>query len=134
MENIPQQRQELEKERVKTLATKFEDFCIRAGDRMFSGKISNCEQFQLPTTHEHYTDENGRKMIIESGGGLDFSKKELFKYDDDEYFSKLLNHPAFKEKINTSNIIIDIGNGGNMALRVDADFLKRNGFRGKLSE
>lgn len=116
----------------KKLASQYEDFCIRAGDRMFNGEIINYLEFQLPPTKTVYTDENGKEVTVIKGGGLDFSKKDMFRYSDDEYFEELLNHPAFKEKINESDVFIDIGNGGNFALRVDADFLQRNGFKGKV--
>jgi len=116
----------------KNLASQYEDFCIRAGDRMFNGEIIDYLEFQLPPTKTVYTDENGKEVTTITGGGLDFSKKDMFRYSDDEYFEKLLNHPAFKEKINKSDVFIDIGNGGNLELRVDAAFLQRNGFKGKV--
>ncbi len=131
MEDIPQQ--DLERERIKALATKFEDFCIRAGDRMFSDKISNYKECATPspenTEERVLVDGKWRRRGVSHPDVVDWSKA---KFEDDEYYKKLLEHPAFKEKINGSDVVVDVGNGGNMALRVDAAFLKRNGFMGKV--
>jgi len=96
---------------LKKLASQYKQFCFRYGNRMFSGTVNNLEELQ------------------QAEGDIDWSKG---KYDDDEYFEEMLAHPAFTEKINSSDVVVDIGNGGNLALRIDADFLKRNGFKGKV--
>ncbi len=140
----------------RRLASRFEDFCYRMGDRMFSGNILNREELDVispewteiideePKDNKGREDGNSGDNLNRSKGGLgwemgpmqrihpavlDFSKA---KYEDDYYFRKMLEHPAFREKINGSGIVVDIGNGGNMALRIDAQFLQRNGFKGKV--
>ena len=129
----------------RELASRFEAFCHRSGDRMFSGKISNIDELDVispewieeidlesanPETKKFFSKGSPGDKIQEIHPALlDYSKA---KYDDDDYYKKMLEHPAFREKINGSDVVVDIGNGGNMALRVDARFLQRNGFKGRV--
>ncbi len=135
VEQQPQSRQE-EVEKAKKLAGNFTDFCLPAGDRLFSGYFT-CFDKQGNKVDSIYeeTEEHEDGMTIRSSKLIydPANDPELVRvYNDDKHYKELLAHTAFKEKINGANTFIDIGNGGNDALRVDADFLKRNGFGGKV--
>lgn len=122
----------------KEKAFDYKEFCSSQGDRMFLG--------------DSFFIKNGIRLVPKGIGGSllslalqesdgvydpedydpssDPEAKRIF--EDDLVYMDLVNHPTFKQKINSADSLIDIGNGGNLALRVDAAFFRRNGFNGKV--
>ena len=134
-----------EVKRAKELAARFEAFCRGQGDRMFRGRSYFVDKNGEPLISSKEASRTSPSLSLLQAKRLrdsvpydpsvynpknDPEAKEIF--DDDINYKKLLEHPAFKEKVDSASTFIDIGNGGNIALRVDAAFLKRNGFKGKV--